>query len=351
VVGDGGLGIGGLLRPGFDGQVHDGYGGAVRWTNSEQGFRLDRDLAPRAPAGVLRVLSLGDSFTAGYRVDQSETFSKLIEESSSRAIAPTEVAIAEIEHPDLGLEYLRRFGLDWHPHAVLLGLTLGNDIAQAYVSRNPSPIGFRHGLEGYPLPEHSFRARRGLQALVQPLVAAVTGSSLYRLAFKPVAPIDSWYRRKEGLKLFDAVNGLGMFLREPPEAIEEAYRRLFQILREIQAFGRTHGIPVAVLIFPQRYQIQPGDWAATVAAYHLDRDAFDLMGPNRRILAFCRSQDMFCIDPTDAMAAYHRATGQDLYLPLGDMHWNRHGHRQWFLGARSALTGFLEQAAKAIPGD
>jgi hypothetical protein len=98
---------------------------------------------------------------------------------------------------------------------------------------------------------------------------------------------------------------------------------------------------LVVAIFPQRFQVQPEDWRATVIAYNLNTDAFDLMQPNKRILGFCDLNSMVCIDPTAEMAAYHGESGKDLYLPRGDMHWNRDGHRAWFDGAKPALQKIL----------
>ncbi len=60
-----GLGPGGLLKEGFEGRVTNGLGGTVLWRNNAEGFRRSED-TPETPApGVVRVLSMGDSFTAG----------------------------------------------------------------------------------------------------------------------------------------------------------------------------------------------------------------------------------------------------------------------------------------------
>ncbi len=87
--------------------------------------------------GVLRILSLGDSFTAGYRVGQHETFSSLQEQLINREYGQAEVMVAEISDPANALYYLDQFGLRLKPHIVLLGITLGNDISQTYVTLDP----------------------------------------------------------------------------------------------------------------------------------------------------------------------------------------------------------------------
>ena len=112
----------------------------------------------------------------------------------------------------------------------------------------------------------------------------------------------------------------------------------------------------AVLIFPQRFQIQPGDWQTTVAAYNLVPIAFNLMLPNKRIQEFCLRESIACVDPTDAMKRFHLESGKDLYMTQGDMHWNRLGHHAWFLGAESSLESILRtalhnHAMKPYPSD
>jgi hypothetical protein len=150
--------------------------------------------------------------------------------------------------------------------------------------------------------------------------------------------------------LLDPNNGFGMFTEPAPPMVDEAYRRLFRILTAFQTFCDQRGIVFAVQLFPQRYQVQPGDWDRAVRQYGLKSSRFDLMAPNQRIGDFCRKQAIPCLDPTAAMAAYCARTGKTLYLPRGDMHWNRQGHRAFFLCSREALAPLIQkgfQVAKA----
>lgn len=343
---EGGLGPGGYLKEKFEAQVSDGYGGSVRWKNNTQGFRSDRDFSQTPPLGVMRILSLGDSFTAGYRVDQADTFSKLLEDWSTENLSPTEVLVSQITEPHFGLTYMQKYGHAWSPHVVLLGITLGNDIAQTYVARHPTSIGFRHGLEEFDLPDQCFKQRSWIVEAVIKKAYYLSRSRLSMAIFHPSEEINNSYGRKVKTKLFDAQNGLGMYIKNPPKEIEEAYQRLFEILSDFKFFCARHNMNFAVLVFPQRFQVQPGDWCATVTAYNLNPKSFDLMGPNKRIQEFCARESIPCIDPTDAMKEFHLESGQNLYLPQGDMHWNREGHRAWFEGAQSALKSVLQTASR-----
>jgi hypothetical protein len=137
------------------------------------------------------------------------------------------------------------------------------------------------------------------------------------------------------------MHGLGFFLEQAPEDIEEAYGRLFRVLSAYQTLLDTLGTGLVVAIFPQRFQVQPRDWQMVVAEYGLEESCFDLMAPNRRILSFCEERSITVIDPTRAMAADHRATGADLYQLRGDMHWNARGHRAFFDALTRALSDLV----------
>ena len=95
----------------------------------------------------------------------------------------------------------------------------------------------------------------------------------------------------------------------------------------------------------RRFQVSARDWAATVAAYRLQADAFDLQAPNRRLTAFCREKGIVCVDPTEGMREFCHQTGKDLYLLRGDMHWNRDGHRAF----AAAIAGPVRAALGTVP--
>lgn len=52
----------------------------VSFRINAQGMRADQDVSYEKPAGVKRVVSLGDSYTVGYEVDVEESFSSVLEQ-------------------------------------------------------------------------------------------------------------------------------------------------------------------------------------------------------------------------------------------------------------------------------
>ena len=337
-----GLGLGGYLKENFDAQVMNGYGGTVRWTNNSQGFRNDRDFTPAPPPGVLRILSLGDSFTAGYRVGQQDIFSRRLEVWSEQRFGPTQVLVSCIEQPLTALHYLERYGERWMPHLVLLGVTLGNDIAQTHSSLNVQKQSAMFGPQAMFLPDYSHTGPIPAPALWQ-------RSHFLRLLMGSRRGIT--YQPGPYVRFFDPGHSLGLYLRRTPHEARAAFESLFQVLKSIAEWCRSRRILFAATLFPLRIQVQPADWRAALRDLALKEDEFDLMLPNRTILEFCRRASIPCLDPTDEMQRIYRETGSEQYLPNRDMHWNAEGHRAFLQAVKGELAPILSEARLSLKAE
>lgn len=345
----GSLGKAGFLKENFDEFVVGGhYGSKVRWKNNSAGFRSDREFSEKPMPGVLRILSMGDSFTAGYRVGQEETFSFLLEKWIQSKYGKAEVLISAIEEPVYGLEYLKSFGQFYHPHIAFLGITLGNDIAQSLAHLGPEGVGFKHGLEKYEIPKQCLNTINWVTEALLTIKSFQRRSRILNMIFNQSSAIASWYGEFKNPKLFDALNGLGNYLKSSPHEIDEAYHALFKTLLAYKAFCQEKGILFVVAIFPQRFQLQPDDWDRTVNAYRLKESCFNLQLPNIRIMRFCEENSIRCIDPTDAMAQEHQKNGKSLYFQRGDMHWNKFGHRAFFKSIQGPFSKIIVKALDII---
>ena len=337
---DGTLREGGQLRPDFDGAVRDGRGGTVRWVTNAAGFRNTTDFERRVAPSRLRVLSLGDSFAAGYRVGQEDTYSRRLEVALDARFPGIEVAIAVAGDPGDALRYLERFGHDLAPDLILLTLTLGNDIVQTHAGAQRPPLRFKGDLDAFVLPESALRPAAGLgRAGLRFRRWLERLAIVSRLSDPP--GIVSWYGRFEKRKLFDPANGLGMFLAEPHPEIDAAYATFATVLRGIASWAREADVGLMLAVAPQRFQIQPEDWQAAVRDYELREDAFDLDRPNRFLSEFAARADVAIVDPTSALRAAAAESGASLYLPRRDMHWNEAGHRAF-------AAAILEPVARAL---
>jgi lysophospholipase L1-like esterase len=70
--------------------------GAVEIRVNGQGMRADRDYAPAKPAGVRRILAIGDSTTVGFGVEVEQTFVQVLEDRLKAAGLPVEVLNAGV---------------------------------------------------------------------------------------------------------------------------------------------------------------------------------------------------------------------------------------------------------------
>lgn len=102
---------------------HQSYDGVWHYQINSQGFRANQDYSYSKPANTLRVLSLGDSFTMGFEVQQQETFSEVLEKKLQAKGIPAQVINAGVSGFSTAEElvFLEQEGLKYHPDVVVLG--------------------------------------------------------------------------------------------------------------------------------------------------------------------------------------------------------------------------------------
>ncbi len=314
----------GFLRPGVD-MLVIGEDGPARFVTNTQGFRYRREVSQSKPPGSYRVLFTGDSFVIGYRADQDETVGKRLEDELRRLRGndSVEVLTAGAGHPEASLRIVEANAAAFQPDVVLVGITLGNDISQSWLTGRKLSA---HVLASIFLPRDAFK--QGYASLFPVRLHRTLRSwRSYRrlteaLMSDTIAP---WYRAyPTHVHLFDAGHSLGHFYsRERLAAVEQSYDFLLRDMAAIDGSARAQGTRAVFALFPQRFQVNEREWRATLFEYGLDPGAFEVDRPNRRLAAECRNAHLDCVD---LLPAFREASGQRLYLPLGDMHWNRKGH-------------------------
>jgi hypothetical protein len=101
----------------------------IEFRINSQGMRADRDYARDKPAGVRRVVVLGDSYTMGYEVDEPECYARVLERELASRGDKVEVLNGGVSGYSTAEAYLRltREMLAYQPDAVVIGF-YGNDI-------------------------------------------------------------------------------------------------------------------------------------------------------------------------------------------------------------------------------
>jgi len=382
------LGEGGRLRPNL--HLHmassERLRGATVRTNS-WGFRNADEFGLVPAAEELRVLSLGDSFSIGMQIDQDAFLGPRLESELARAggAPPVRVLNAEVSDPAYGLHYLQRHGLAFQPGVVLYGLC-ANDMLQAALRFGPDrlfdldPEGTLVANPGAPpgpgvaaygdvvYPAVSARAlagadpsawERGIAAVERKLRwnARKLGGRLLRFELlrslerdvvrtAPV-PMFSYAGEAESadghMRLLDGTANLAYFQVRTPAPVEEMYQKLFTLLRAMDRSVRAAGGRFVLVVHPQRFQVHAEDWRAIRDYWELDDADFDLEIYNDRLARFCRKSGLLCLDLLETFRL--ESKGRSLYLPRGDMHYNRRGHAV----AARAIAGFFRANALEAP--
>jgi hypothetical protein len=338
----GNYGEGGFLKPNLDMRVVGGEGDVVRFVTESHGFRNRREAKVPKPDGLFRVILIGDSFVAGYRTDQDATVGAVLEDELRRRAGGRDVEVlsAGAGHPGAYRLWVERHAFRFEPDVLVVGITLGNDLSQAWLAWRGLP---GHVTDDLLLPPDAYLG--GFGALAVKLDRSLRSWRVYRRLATALGSdvITAWYDDSpRHVHLFDAGHSLGHFFRlRPLPFVEESYEALFVDLEDIAARCRARGVPLVVALFPQRFQVSRAEWPATLFRYGLEPTAFEDDRPNRRILAGCDANGIDCVD---FLPPFREACAAGCYLPRGDMHWNVSGHAV----AARALAAAL--AARGLDG-
>lgn len=125
---------------------------SARVVTNALGFRERRLPGPK-PAGTVRIVALGDSFTQGYGVEDAAAFPQRLEtllraRDPARHYEVVNLGVPGASPPDY-LYHLREVGMAYHPDLVLMGV-MANDANDIYVRhlRHPSALDVVHELQG-----------------------------------------------------------------------------------------------------------------------------------------------------------------------------------------------------------
>lgn len=129
---------GGRLRPNVDCPMEGGGGEpfvTVGYQTNSMGFRNREELLMPKPLDEYRILSLGDSFSIGYGIDQAGFFGPVVQGTLRSFFRDDRYSVwnAEVSDPAYGLHYLKTQGLQFGPSIVLYGLSV-NDLFQTYLA-------------------------------------------------------------------------------------------------------------------------------------------------------------------------------------------------------------------------
>lgn len=367
------------LQPGATGRwfnPHHEYD--VQVTINSQGLRDVERPGYARPAGVRRILLLGDSYVEGLRVPLEQTFGKVLEAQLNADAGPGlryEVINAGVSGwgTDQQLLWFRSEGFKYRPDLVVLAFFPGNDFQNvsealevANMGRIQKPFFHREGgelkLRYYPFDP---------KTISQPTSARATASDPGRGAGArgraslrdALAGARAWlgrhsaFYRFAGPVLDEAAPGLALtlagwgLLDAPnatataamgPDYVPVAYGAYRRPWREewldaialagdlVEALAREvtdQGGRLAIVAVPAAEQVYAERWERTVRRYAaMQKEEWDLEQPNRAAGQIAEKAGVTFLDLLPIFRQAATTTDQPLYLRI-DGHWTPAGER------------------------
>jgi hypothetical protein len=272
------------------------------------------DWPEQKPAGIRRIAALGDSFAVGPAVPFADNYLTVLE----TLLPDTEVCNFGVSGagPREYLHILRQDVWRFQPDCILVSLFVGNDITEELATpRRLDPR--QHAL--YLLGERTLKVLKEHQQQVQE--SASTADRLDRPALSPQT-----FRAVEARRL-------AVCLQPVSVALEKKWRRALADLDGIIAECRAQQVPLAFVLIPDEFQVNPAVLAEAVRTAGMRAADVDVDLPQRRLRAFCEQRGVKCLDLLPLLAGV-----PDTYAPR-DTHWNVRGNRL----AAEAVSQWLGQ--------
>ncbi|MFN8545806.1 MAG: SGNH/GDSL hydrolase family protein [Candidatus Binatia bacterium] len=303
------------LTPGFQGTMRT-IEYTVPLAINGAGLREDREVGPKAN-GLRRVLIVGDSFAMGHSVRSEDTFEHRLERAINASSTQPVVEVLNAGVPGYStrdeLAWMTAYGAALDPDLVVLAFFVGNDVADNAKSDRRLRVVDGFLSDGEPVA--------GLLPIGLRSVLART-SHLYALAW----PIQ---RRLRGGGDADRIAPLAIYQATAEDGPMWGPTR--DLVTDFVRAVRGRGTAVAVAIFPELIQVEPGRWERVAGT----RTDLDRLAPNRRVARLTAELGVPTIDVEPALSA---AAGREpLYFEV-DHHWTVAGNRV----AAEALRPLME---------
>ncbi len=326
------------------------------------GFR-DREHAPVKPEGVRRVLGIGDSFVAG-EVRLEDNFLRVAERSWNRpdpGRSPSRTDSVEVILMGLGgygpeqyLGVLGSVGLAVDPDLVVLCFYTGNDVTgistrhevwrgELYSTSSSDPrldLLRKSRLFAWLEKRIAFRMRRDRLREYRAAertgpTAGITGETPAEPPLRPAVPVELTRAYLAVLR-----NRLPFYAESPPPRVERLWTEALGSLDRFDRVCRDAGIPWALAILPDEFQVDPDVRAEACRRLGAQPAELDLYGPSRRLRLWASTRGVPALDLLPLFREEHERRGP-LYIP-NDTHWNEDGNRL----AGEAIARFAER----LPG-
>lgn len=309
------------------------------------------DYPREKPAGVFRIVVLGDSFAEGYTVDLEDLFSEVLQRELVRVLPDRAVEVINLGTGGYSTdqEYLAflETGRHYDPDLTVL-VFVPNDVMDN--TRERSWRGFKPrflledgelALTGVPVPEPRPAVRvegtedaEGLEALKGWMWAR---SKVYRLVSDRIKRVHGLHQLAIRLGVAEPPapepeGGPGIppvlrpFRLDYDEEDRSAWRLTEALLGALDREVTAAGSDFMILYAPLAATVEDQRWAATLRQYGLERGEWNRDRPAEVLAELATRIGIDFVDPSDAFRRSVASGGPRLYWER-DGHWNVEGNR------------------------
>jgi hypothetical protein len=284
------------------------------------------EVAREKPPGTKRILMLGDSFTEGNGVQQSETFSSRLQAKLDEAGLGGRVQVVNAGVGSysslLELVYLETAGLELQPDLVILNFDLSDlhdDIQYtplAEFDADGDPVAVRpepgSGPRSWPI-----RLLVGLKDLVKKHVR------LYNFTRRRLSRLLSTFHQPD-VSGDIKVDKYGMVRRCEGPCDDAEWKLTYGYLSKMRSLLAARGVDFWVTVYPYGHQISGSEWSRGRTFWGFEAGKVYSTRPQELIAEFCRRSGIRVVNMCDDFRKASQ-TVHPLYYEY-DGHWRPAGH-------------------------
>ena len=283
----------------------------------------DHEYAYEKPAGTLRILILGDSFTAGFQVDLEDTYPKVLDKILSNYV-PKNYKYEVINSGVCGydtvqeFQFLKERGYKFKPDIVVVGFLMSNDVEDNFYGSNMTVI---DGWLAFKKNKASNNFLVNLKTFVKRY------SRLYNFITNRIKDVSFARVLLTKMKIVSPdllTYNLDLYSNLPNEKIEKEWESTRLVLREINNFVKNMHSKLLVVAFPCQYQVEKGRWELIMEQYKMKKEDYDIDKPQKILIDIADKEGIPVLDLTDSFRI-HASKGEHLYIE-SEYHWNKAGH-------------------------
>ncbi|TVU53491.1 MAG: hypothetical protein EA414_12030 [Arthrospira sp. PLM2.Bin9] len=313
--------------------------------NNQFGFN-DRDYPLQPDPDIFRMLIISDSFN--WAGGQQGNYTALLENQFREHYGQHQVDVINAGYPGTHtaeqLALLKKYGLQYNPHLVVLGFFVGNDFVDAdpyrkriivndlYIDIDPRQELI---IFGYPIIPKSrlllfiqqkykiFREARKFQQSYQlpqnQLVATTEAIALDEPEKSPgILSLEKFLDVERGRMSFCNIEKLQNGDRDAN------INYILDSISEMNAILKARNIKFIVAIYPDEYQVNDDLLNQLQSTFYLNLDDYDITCQQNILIEYLESNNIPYIDLTPRFRVEQQ--NRHLYL-FQEPHWNSHGNQ------------------------